>query len=263
MNRLLTLALTIISFFLISSKTFSQGSINRLVIDGYNLLQKGIDKDDKKLLLHAHTILQQSLIEAPYEPFVIYALGYSEYRLCMYGFVKNDTILINQYSDSVIARMKKIKSYARLESDAAALLGVTYGLKISTNFMKATELGPQSDSEIDVAVAADSSNPRAWLSLGLLQFGRPKFAGGSSEKAAGSFARALQCAESMQITDSLSPHWGLTDALIWSGRAAEANNDLKSAILFYHRVLQLSPENAWVKDDLLPEAEKKLAVRSK
>jgi hypothetical protein len=251
-------ALTIISLFMIPSKMYSQESLNHQVIEGYNLLQKGADTNNKDLLLQAHTILKQASMKAPDNSFVTYALGYAEYKFCTYAFAKSDTGLFNIYSDSVIVRMEKIKSDPHLKSDASAILGVTYGMKIASHPMDAAVLGPKSFNEINVAVETDSSNPRAWLVLGQFQLEGPKSLGGGPEKAIESFARAIRCAEIIQIRDSLAPRWGLLEAYIWSGDAAAENNDPKSAISFYHRALQISPDNLWVKNELLPEAEEKL-----
>ncbi len=261
MIRNLSVFLLGLVLFFIVAKTYPQSLLVQTISTGYDLTEQGVVKNDKKLLLHARAILEQASVAVPDNPYVTYALGYSEYRLCAYAFGNNDDNLFDQYADSTITRMEKIESDSVMKSEASAVLGGVYGMKIAKNFMKSPFLGPKSHRYSEEAVNADSTNPRAWLFLGQSQLGSPAFFGGSSIKAAESFASSVSLAEKKLVRDSLAPRWGLLDALIWSGRAAEANNDLTSAVKFYHRVLEIEPEHGWVKYRLLPDAEQKLAAK--
>ncbi|MGD0337729.1 MAG: hypothetical protein ABSB78_02965 [Bacteroidota bacterium] len=237
-----------------------QPSLAEILSSAYATIEKGVEQNNKGVLMQARATLEQALNVNPENPYVLYAIGFAEYRILCTSFASKDDALFGQLSDSIIVHAEKAGSDPRLKSDASALLGSVYGMKISKNWNDAPILGPKSSRLLDEAVQADSLNPRAWFFTGVSQFSTPEFFGGGKKKATASFDRAIRCAEAASSGDSLLPHWGLLDALIWGGRSAEANNDLAAAVAMYHRVLEHAPEYGWVKYVLLPDAEKKLAT---
>ncbi len=254
------LVLIVVAWLICASALTAQGQPSLATILGiaYQSIEKGVQQNSKGTLLQARALLEQALNANPDNPFVLYAMGYSEYRILCTGFATGDNQLFDQFSDSAIYHTEKAAADPRLKSDASALLGSVYGMKVSKNWNQAQVLGPKSSRLLAEAVASDSANPRAWFFAGVSQLSTPEAFGGSKKKAAASFLRAIHYAETASAADSLLPRWGLLDALIWSGRTAEASDDIATAISMYRRVLELAPEYGWVKYGLLPGAEKKL-----
>ena len=52
--------------------------------------------------------------------------------------------------------------------------------------------------------------------------------------------------------------WGYLDALAWLGIAHSSLGDFESAITAYNKALEVEPDFAWIKYELLPKAEEKL-----
>jgi tetratricopeptide (TPR) repeat protein len=247
-------------FSLSSLTAQGQPSLGTILDLAYQSIDTGVQQNNKGALMQARALLEQALNANPDNPYVLYAMGYAEYRILCISYVKGEDQLFDQFSDSTISHAEKAAADSRLKSDASALLGSVYGMKISKNWNQAQVLGPKSSRLIAEAIQSDSTNPRAWFFAGVSQYSTPEFFGGGKNKAAVSFLRAIRCAESASVSDSLLPRWGLLDALIWSGRTAEATEDPATAISMYRRVLELAPDYGWVKYNLLPDAEKKLAT---
>lgn len=259
MKKLLVVFMLFCAFAVTSLPAQQYNLLERITASSYAIIEKGTEQNNKGLLMQARATLEQALSVQPENPCLLYAMAFTEYRILCTGFASGDDGLFGQFADSAIVHAEKAQSDPRFKSDASALLGSVYGMKIAKNWVQAPFLGPKSSHLLEEAVQSDSTNPRAWFFTGVSQFSTPEFFGGSKKKAAESFDRAIRCAESAAAGDSLLPHWGLLDAMIWRGRTAEAAGELTGAIAVYHRVLELAPEYGWVKYSLLPEAEKKLA----
>ena len=253
--------IAVVMLFALSSLTVHGQPVLGTILDrAYQSIDTGVQRNSKGALMQARALLEQALNANPGNPYVLYAMGYAEYRILCIGYANGDDDLFDRFSDSAISHAERAAIDARLKSDASALLGSIYGMKISKNWLQAPILGPKSSRLLADAVESDSTNPRAWFFTGVSQFSTPEFFGGGKEKAAASFLHALRYAERAVTADSLLPRWGLLDALIWSGRTAEATDDPATAISMYRRVLERAPEYGWVKYNLLPGAEKKLAA---
>ncbi len=240
-----------------------QNDLPRVLASAYASIETGVEHDDKTALMRSYSVLGQALAQHPGNPYVLYALSFAEYRLIVKAYVAGDDDLFSALADSAVAHLERIAYDPVMKSDACALLGSIYGMKISKSWIKAPILGPKSNRFIEEAIAADSSNPRAWFFAGVSKYSTPEFFGGSKDEAATCFARAITCAERESTADSLRPHWGLVDAMIWSGRTAEEKNNFRTAESTYRHVLEIAPEYGWVKFVLLPGVEKKLGAKGK
>ena len=58
------------------------------------------------------------------------------------------------------------------------------------------------------------------------------------------------------MSDPLQPGWGHSNVYAWLGKAHVDRGNLTEARQAYERALQLEPEFAWVKYDLMPALER-------
>jgi hypothetical protein len=89
---------------------------------------------------------------------------------------------------------------------------------------------------------------------------KPPFVGGGADKALPKLEQTIELFAAETVKDSLAPHWGREDALIWAGRSALETGDPAAALGYYARALELNPANGWVRGTLVPEAEKAAAA---
>ena len=88
------------------------------------------------------------------------------------------------------------------------------------------------------------------------------FVGGGADKATAGLREAIELFDAETVTDSTAPDWGRDDAHLWAGRAAMKLEDFAGAREHYHRALEINPHNGWVRNVLLPAAEKAVAART-
>ncbi len=248
------LALCITTF----SAAFGQSELERFVAEAKHTVEQGNARFNKELLLQGMSMFERALSTDPENLLLMYHLSYAEYRLMTYYFSR-ETDQFDPLADKTIARLKHLLDKKPGWPEVQSLLSGIYGLKIGRNWAHAMTLGPQANSLAAQAVETDQGNPRAWLMHGTQKFNTPAFFGGSMKEAITSYRTAINLFEEQRNSDPLAPSWGYTDALIWLGRAYEQEEQYDEALAMYRKVLEIEPEFAWVKHNLLPALEKTIA----
>lgn len=136
-------------------------------------------------------------------------------------------------------------------AETHALLASVYGLMIGENDALGASLGSRIDAVQADALALGPENPRVWLLRGIGDFFTPEAFGGGVEPAIAALERSARGFES-DAPAPPEPRWGRADVHLWLGQAYAARGDVAAARAQYERVLELEPENAWVRDQLLP-----------
>lgn len=144
-----------------------------------------------------------------------------------------------------------------------ALLAGLEGLSLSfASPMAGMTVGPKMEEEIRRASTLAPGNPRVALIHGINTLHKPGFVGGGPEPALPLFAKAQKLYAAESVADSTAPAWGRDDAYLWAGRAAMKLKRYAAARDAYRKALDANPDNAWVRGQLLPEAEKAMASAS-
>ena len=137
-------------------------------------------------------------------------------------------------------------------SEAYAVKAGLIGYRIGLNTYKAPFLGRKGQNYIGEALECDSLNPMAWMEKGNAYYHMPGMFGGSYEKAIRYFSKAVRLFERRQDE---YPRWLYLNALVWQGKALEADGNIPRARNTYQKALEVAPKFKWVKDDLLPGLE--------
>ncbi len=119
-------------------------------------------------------------------------------------------------------------------------------------------LGSKNIALTSQAFGIAPDNPRVLLQKGVSKFNSPEFVGGSKEEALKYFTQSVEVFEK-QLGNETEIDWGYLDALAWLGIAHSSTGDFESAIKKKKKALDVEPDFAWIKYQLLPKAEEKLA----
>jgi hypothetical protein len=93
-------------------------------------------------------------------------------------------------------------------TETLTLMAYWLSSRINANNARGISLGPESRNFSDKAIAADSSNPRAYLMKALVIYHTPALFGGGKKKAAPVAEEAGQRFADFKPADDLAPHWG-------------------------------------------------------
>jgi tetratricopeptide (TPR) repeat protein len=155
--------------------------------------------------------------------------------------------------DSEIEQLAKFTEYrAETEAFRVALLGFRMGL----NPARAVTLGPKALKQLEAAMPVGKNSAVVWIEKANSEAHMPAFAGGSKEKAAASFREALRLFEA---GSSVAPcNWRYLNTMVLLGQLLERMGDNSGARDAYRTALKRVPDFQWVRDELLPEIEKKI-----
>lgn len=134
----------------------------------------------------------------------------------------------------------------------SAALGQLIGLSGATATFR---LGPRASRLLDEATTMGPDNPRVWMLRGVSAMFKPRLFGGGLGRA----ERELQHALSLFASDAPSPPapwWGHAETYAWLGQLYARQGKVEQAQAAYARALTLEPDNAWVRDQLVPALEK-------
>ncbi len=136
-----------------------------------------------------------------------------------------------------------------------AIHGAFLGYAIGLNPLKAPFLGYKSQEKIDKALKRDSKNPYAWLEKANSLFYAPMFVGGSQSDAIAAYKKSI---EFFEKNTNNTHNWIYLNALISLANAYLENGYVALSITVYQKILRIEPKFYWVKNELLPTAQKKL-----
>lgn len=104
--------------------------------------------------------------------------------------------------------VKKALDMQPANTETLALMAYWLSSRINANNSRGISLGPDSRNYSDKAIAADSSNPRAYLMKALVIYHTPSLFGGGKKKAAPIVEEAGQRFAEFKPKNELEPHWG-------------------------------------------------------
>ncbi|MEW6509022.1 MAG: hypothetical protein AB1432_14920 [Bacteroidota bacterium] len=229
-------------------------------------LREAIALTNKALIVYDNNLLQKAkdfFEQNNFTPTALYYQTLCEYKLLEMSSRPGNESLFEKNCESGVANAEKLSELKEFESEGKTLLAGIYMMKIASNPMSAVTLTSKIHSLLDDAQNINPDNPRTYIIRGIMKFQTPAAFGGSFEDAAKNFAKAIQLFEKEDEIDSIKPHWGYLESLVWMGRTQERLDNLEAAKFSYQKVLNLQPDYAWIKYSLLPKLLEKIDQKLK
>jgi tetratricopeptide (TPR) repeat protein len=254
--RQLIILTAIVMFFTMALP--AQPDLHEFVTSAKETVERGSLVFDKDLLMQGHSMFERALAIEPDNLLLQYHVAYAEYRLMTYLF-NREKDRFDPVADKAVERLDRILRRKTNWSEAQALLSAIHGLQIAKSWTRALTLGPKANSLAQQATENDPDNPRAWLMHAAQKLNTPRMFGGSIDEAFDAYKKAVELFENRGEYDPLEPSWGYTDALVWLGITYERLDRDEDALAVFQKVLDVEPEYGWVKYNLLPSLEEKIA----
>jgi tetratricopeptide (TPR) repeat protein len=209
-------------------------------------------------LVQARALVERALTRFPGDGWLLHYRGYALYSEATLRMGRYNEKDVDKYLDE--AESSLTASAAKLpQPETYALLSSVIGQQIGANPIKGMLLGPKSNNAMDDAVERGPNNPRVWLLRGIGARFTPKMFGGGDEKAEQYLRRAIQLFEQDRPV-APAPAWGREEPWIWLGQLYEEHKKWNEAREAYQKAAEIEPRNAWVKESLLAEFEKRKAA---
>jgi len=253
-----TILLSLLIVLACTSVKYAQ-PVDALIEKGKEILYGGKVHFDQSEMFKARGMFERALASDDENYFAQYYLAYTDYNLAVYFMQKMEDEQFQKFSDSSEKNLKELINKNGVDAETVSLLGALYGIQVAMNPELGASRGSQNIALTSKAFGIAQDNPRVLLQIGISKFNSPEFAGGSKEKALEYFSESVEVFEN-QTGDETDIEWGYLDALAWLGIAQSSLGDFESAITAYKKALDVEPDFAWIKYQLLPKAEEKLAA---
>ncbi|MEA2005852.1 MAG: tetratricopeptide repeat protein [Acidobacteriota bacterium] len=183
----------------------------------------------------------QGLIEQKDDDYYLYyLLGWTQYNKMLFH-QNEDRQKSIEYLDEAIKNCEKSISLKDDYSNAHALLGQLFGMKInfSDSPFAGMQYGSKAQMELDKALRIDKKNPMALTFLGLSKMYTPEIYGGSIETAISLFQQAIES----------DPKY--YDAYVFLAQLLrEKRNNYEAARQYLLKAIAIDPQRKWAKDEL-------------
>ncbi len=232
--------------------------VDDLIEKGKALLYSGNVHFDQSEMFKARGMFERALASDEDNYLAKYYFAYTDYNLAVYFMQTKEAEQFRKFSDSSEKILQELINENGSDAETVSLLGALYGIQVAMNPGLGASLGSQNIALTSEALGIAPDNPRALLQKGISKFNSPEFVGGGKEKALQYFTQSVEVFEN-QVGEETDIDWGYIDALAWLGIAHSGLGDFISAITVYKKALDVEPDFAWIKYELLPKAEEKLA----
>lgn len=190
----------------------------------------------------------------PEDDYAQYELALGEYGLIGSRLAEEESEILEEVKalqDRVGEMLKKRPEW----SEALALMGGLYGMRVNLSPAATMLYGPKSVKYIDKAIETDDQCPTAWIEKGNAKYHAPFIFGGSVEKSIECYQKAIANFEARPTT--LKNSWMYLFAIAWLGIAYDTNDQPEKARAAFQKALGIEPEFKWVRHELLPGLAKK------
>ena len=231
--------------------------VDELIEKGKAILYSGNIHFDQAEMLKARGMFERALASDEENYLAQYYLAFTDYNLAVYFMQKKEKEQFQKFADSSEEILKELINQNSSDAETVSLLGALYGIQVAMNHGLGPSLGSQNIALTSEPLGIAPDNPRVLLQKGISKFNSPEFVGGSKEEALKYFTQSVKAFENLSDKGG-KIDWGYLDALAWLGIAHSSLGDFESAITAYNKALEVEPDFAWIKYELLPKAEEKL-----
>lgn len=195
-------------------------------------------------------LLNRALAAYPDDALLRHYEGFLLYRMITVGGAALPAATMATYLDDARAALER--SLARRPmAESYLLLSEIYSRQVAANPKRGASLGPALALARARAMSIGAKNPRVYLLAGIAALYASSEVGGGTHTA----ERLLLAAVDFFRNDPArrpDPTWGRAEAYAWLGQVYERTNRRAAAKKMYASALALEPDNAWVRDVLVP-----------
>ncbi|MBL8981435.1 MAG: tetratricopeptide repeat protein [Gemmatimonadetes bacterium] len=220
------------------------------------LIEAAVERGDPAAFGPAIALADRVLTVTPADGAILHYKGYALYRqatlLINAANRPDDAGKVLEEAADLFTRSAAILPWPETPALHASVLGQQIALG---GVIAGMRLGGRADDLFAQAIRLGPDNPRVLMLRGISALFKPRMFGGGSDKARADFQRAVDLFPK-QAPAPGAPRWGHAEAWAWLGQAHAAEKDPAAARVAYARAMELHPDYAWVRDQLLPALDK-------
>jgi len=233
-------------------------NVDDLIMQGKEIIRKAEADWNLQQLMAARGYFERLINEPTYPWLVHYYIGFVDMRLITYYFALADMDKAEEFVDDGIEHLEKAVELKNDFAEGYGLLSSLLGNKIALNPMLGMTLGMKSGQMMNKALGLAPENPRITLIAGQSAYYTPEMYGGGKDKAHKHIEKAIAYFQSFKPEKPILPDWGFDEAYAYMGLIQMDQEDFIGARASFEKALEINPNNAWVKMDLMQKLEEKM-----
>jgi len=221
------------------------------ILSGKKIIHSALEHWNEQEMMNARAHFERGLHLNDKEWLFRYYVAYCNDQLVHYYQSKGDKKTALTYLNDGIKQLNEVIKLNKDFADGYGLLSSMYGEKMGIQPWTGIMYGSRSSTLIRKAIQLEPNNPRLYMIQGTSAMFTPEKWGGSKEEAKELYLKAAELFK----TDNpppLMPHYGKSDIYAWLGQLELKMGHPEEAKKYYHKALDVDPNNNWVKKQLLP-----------
>lgn len=182
-------------------------------------------------------------------------LALTQYGLIAHSLFTSNEEMFDEWVPATHDMLDPLMDEYEAWAEPYAVSSFIIGFQIADSPMKGVYLGSRSMSRMNRAVELDSQSPVVMQLYAGSKYFSPSFFGGDINEAIDHYLIAIDLFEKQNRIDE----WLYLDALAFLGKSYMRIGETKKAITIYEKALLVEPQFRWVKNQLLPQAQRSLA----
>lgn len=178
-----------------------------------------------------------------YYGYIGYLLGMKNYEQAAHYIDKGDKLIAD------------VLKHTPKNATAFAFKGSFIGFRIGMSRFKAITLGPESNKSIAHALQLEPSNIQAHVDKANSLYHTPGLFGGDKKQSLKLFHKASVLLEKSKQTEN---NWFYLNVLTLTAKNYESLEQWQNAKVVYEKIMRISPDYKWVKNELYPALLKKM-----
>lgn len=201
-------------------------------------------------LEEARKLLDRGLAAYPDDALLRHYEGFLLYRMITVGGSSLPAPTVATLLDDARAALERSLARRKM-AESYLLLSEVYSRQIAADPSRNGSLGRAMALARARAMSIGAKNPRVYLLAGIAALYAPPEAGGGTRAAEKLLRASVEFFKNDPATRP-DPTWGRAEAYAWLGQVYERTNRRAAAKAAYASALAIEPDNAWVRDVLLP-----------
>ena len=238
-------------------------NVDDLILQGKEIIAKAEADWNLQQLMAARSFFERLTGDTTYLWLVHYYIAYVDMRLFSYYYGQKEGEKAKAFVDDGIEHLEKAVELKNDFAEGYGLLSSLLGNKIALNPILGMSLGMKSGQMINKALELAPENPRIYLIAGQSAYYTPSMFGGGKDKARRHIEKAMACFHSFVPEKPILPDWGFDEAYVYMGMIQMDEEDFMGAKASFEKALEINPNNAWVKWDLMQKLEEKMGEEKK
>lgn len=247
----------LLMFFFCISAFSNADDFSDAIVKAKTKLKEAEEKNDIQSLLKVRGDFERILQLKKNQWLVYYYMASIDFSISYIAMKSNNMDEVKKYTESSISLLNKAIELNENFTEAYILMMAVQSNRWMYEMEKMNDIIAKQSEAKDIASQQDPNNPRFYLIDGMNTYYTPENFGGGADNALPLFEKSFELFGTFKPVDETYPDWGRDLSAGMIAMCMIKKDKLVEAKKWIDKGLELDPESSFIKEQVLPEYEKK------